>query len=409
MLVWHTNAALGGSFRALWAHLTRDGLVATLYHIWQPVWFGTPEAWTIIGVFAGLQLALMRWVPGGDYRGSMTPQGHVPIYRANGVASLVITLALFWLGAFHLKLFSPTIVYDHFGGLLGALNQCALILCVFLYIKGRLAPSSGDAGLSGNPIFDFYWGTELHPRILGWDIKQFTNCRMGMMSWAIIVISFAAKQHELYGLSDSMLVAAALQLLYIAKFFWWEPGYMKTLDISHDRAGFYLCWGCLVWVPGLYTSAAQYLVHHPVSLGVPLAATLTLAGSLSVLITYLADVQRQRVRDTNGQALVWGRPPRLIHAGFTTDLGETKQTILLASGWWGISRHFHYLTEVLGAWFWSVTALFENFMPYVYVAFLVVLLAHRARRDDRRCTRKYGAAWDEYRRRVPYRILPGVY
>lgn len=409
MVVWYTNAALGGSFRSLWQHLARDGLMATIYHIWQPVFFGTPEAWQIIGIFVGLQLGLMRLVPGRIYRGPMTPQGNVPIYRANGAASFFITLGLFWLGAVHLQLFSPAIVYDHFGGILGALNLCALVLCLVLYAKGRVAPSSTDTGLSGNPIFDFYWGTELHPRILGWDVKQFTNCRIGMMGWAMIVISFAAKQHDLYGLSDSMLVAAALQLLYIAKFFWWEPGYMKTLDISHDRAGFYICWGCMVWVPGLYTSATQYLVHHPISLGLPFATTIMLLGSLCVVITYLADAQRQGVRDTHGRSLVWGRPPRLIHARFTTDTGETGQNILLTSGWWGISRHFHYLTEVLGAFLWSVPALFEHFMPYLYVAFLIVLLVHRARRDDSRCARKYGTAWDEYRRLVPYRILPGVY
>lgn len=23
-------------------------------------------------------------------------------------------------------------------------------------------------------------------------------------------------------------------------------GYMNSMDIQHDRAGFYLCWGCLV-------------------------------------------------------------------------------------------------------------------------------------------------------------------
>ncbi|KAF5807426.1 putative 7-dehydrocholesterol reductase [Helianthus annuus] len=39
------------------------------------------------------------------------------------------------------------------------------------------------------------------------------------------------------------------------------------MDIAHDRAGFYICWGCLVWVPSIYTSPGMYLVNHPVSLG----------------------------------------------------------------------------------------------------------------------------------------------
>lgn len=41
-------------------------------------------------------------------------------------------------------------------------------------------------------------------------------------------------------------VSVVLQLTYITKFFHWEMGYMNSMDIQHDRAGFYLCWGCLV-------------------------------------------------------------------------------------------------------------------------------------------------------------------
>lgn len=40
-------------------------------------------------------------------------------------------------------------------------------------------------------------------------------------------------------------------------------------------AGFYIVWGCLVWVPSVYTSPALYLVNHPVELGTPVH-TLTL-------------------------------------------------------------------------------------------------------------------------------------
>jgi hypothetical protein len=48
-------------------------------------------------------------------------------------------------------------------------------------------------------------------------------------------------------------------------------------------------------------------------------------------------------------------------------------------------------------------------LRYFYFVFLSILLIDRANRDDERCARKYGEAWQEYRRLVPYRILPGVY
>ena len=109
------------------------------------------------------------------------------------------------------------------------------------------------------------------------------------MSWPLILLSFAAKQQELHGLSDSMLVAVALQLLYVTKFFAWETGYLSSLDIMHDHAGFYICWGCLVWVPGIYTSSTLYLVNHPNHLGVVTASLILVMGSASILSNYFAD------------------------------------------------------------------------------------------------------------------------
>lgn len=41
----------------------------------------------------------------------------------------------------------------------------------------------------------------------------------------------------------------------------WETGYWGTMDIMHDRAGYYICWGCLVWVPSVYTFPALFLTE----------------------------------------------------------------------------------------------------------------------------------------------------
>lgn len=135
----------------------------------------------------------------------------------------------------------------------------SLDISLALYLKGNFAPSSSDHGSSGNLLFDYYWGTELYPRILRWDVKQFSNCRFGMMAWPLLIISFSAKQSELDGLSNAMIVSVALQLIYIAKFFVWETGYFRSLDIMHDRAGFMICWGCLVWVPCVSTHLLPFI------------------------------------------------------------------------------------------------------------------------------------------------------
>ena len=408
ILIWYTHTALHGSIGALLDQFARDGFFSSLWSIWKPVFFGTKTAWAIIGIFAVVELLLMRVLPGKPFHGPVTANGNVPVYKANGVLAFVTSLALFLGASYGLELFSPTIVFDNFGGILGALNVFSLVFCAMLYVKGRNWPSSSDHGTSGNPVFDYYWGTELYPRILGWDVKMFTNCRFGMMAWPIILLSFAAKQEQLYGLSDAMMVSVGLQLVYVAKFFWWETGYLRSLDIMHDRAGFYICWGCLVWVPSVYTSASLYLVHHPNHLGLPLALAIFALGVTSIFINYLADAQRQRVRATGGKTTVWGKPPVVLVGRYTTEKGEQKESLLLASGWWGISRHFHYVPEVLGALFWTLPALFVNVLPYFYVVFLSILLTDRAFRDDGRCAIKYGDDWKAYCAKVRYKIIPGI-
>ncbi|GIV34151.1 MAG: 7-dehydrocholesterol reductase [Chitinophagales bacterium] len=409
IVMWYTNVYLDGSFLRLGEELWTKGPFSFLYEAWAPVFWGSAVAWKMIAVFAALQLALMRLLPGKKYQGPVTANGNIPEYRDNGLASYLITFALFLFCSLHLKWFSPGIIYHHFGELLGALNILALLLCVLLYFKGRYVPSTSDHSSTGNFVFDFYWGTELYPRILGWDVKQFTNCRFGMTGWALCVVSFAFAQKEIHGAADwGIIVSASIICTYLFKFFIWEPGYMRSMDIQVDRAGFYICWGCLVWVPAVYTSPVLFMVNHPAGLSLPVAGILFLAGMAAIGINYWADRQRQIVRATNGNTLIWGRSPMLIEAQYTTARGEVKTNLLLASGFWGISRHFHYVPEILAAFLWSCPAGFRYFMPYFYVSFLTILLTHRAFRDDHKCRLKYGTRWEEYCRLVPYRIIPGV-
>jgi 7-dehydrocholesterol reductase len=408
MLMWHTNTELNGSFAALLDEIMNKGFLTVISEVWFSRFFGSVMAWKIIGIFAILQLALMK-IPAKKFTGTITPMGNLPEYKDNGLASYIITFALFFLCTVVFKLFSPAIVYNNFGDILGALNFTALVFCLGLYLKGRFAPSTTDNSTTGNFIFDYYWGTELYPRILGWDVKQFTNCRFGMTGWAISVTSFAFAQKEIHGYADwSIIVSAALIVIYLFKFFIWESGYMRSMDIIVDRAGFYICWGCLVWVPAIYTSPVMFMVNHPVGLGVVPALIIFVLGIAAIFINYWADKQRQEVRATNGQTNIWGKPPVLINAEYKTDTGEKKKNLLLASGFWGISRHFHYVPEIMAAFFWSCATGFSYFAPFFYVIFLTILLTHRAFRDDEKCSAKYGEYWKDYCKAVPYKIIPGI-
>jgi len=232
------------------------------------------------------------------------------------------------------------------------------------------------------------------------------------MGWSLIVCSFAAKQAELNPdghLSNSMLVSFAITCIYLFKFFYWESGYFTSLDIMHDRFGYYICWGVIAWVPAVYTLTAQYLVLRPHDLPWPLATAIFMFGTAAVYVNYAADAQRQRVRATNGATTVWRQPPDLIQATYTTADGKQHENLLLTSGWWSVARHFHYVPEIALALAWSLPAGFSHFVPYFYVVYLTILLTDRASRDDQRCHKKYGAAWEEYCKRVPWKIMRGIY
>ena len=253
-------------------------------------------------------------------------------------------------------------VYDKFPEILSALNAFSLALCVGLWAKGHAAPSSSDSGTTGSLLYDFYWGMELYPRIgSAFDIKTWTNCRMGMMGWTSLCWAFAAAQGRDVGrVTDSMWVTAILINVYLFKFFWyevmkwggmdvwgcgaavsrpergrsasardaiptqpiqppllppasrWEPGYWASMDIAHDRAGYYICWGCLVWVPSVYAGMALYLGGHPRDLGTPLAAACLAAGLAAIWINYDADRQRQA---RMGWGWVGGRRGRAGRSG----------------------------------------------------------------------------------------------
>ena len=230
------------------------------------------------------------------------------------------------------------------------------------------------------------------------------------MFWQIGIICYAFKQYKEYGfIANSLFASLIIQSVYIAKFFWWETGYFCSMDIQHDRAGYYICWGCLVWVPSMYTIHTFWMVKHPVLLSMPVFLFIVIAGIFSIWCNYDCDKQRQDFRSTNGKILIWGRKPKFVEAHYTTNDGEKRTSLLLADGWWGLARHFHYIPEITASFFWCVPALFDDGpIPYFYPFYLTLLLLDRAWRDDARCAAKYKQDWDAYCTIVPQKIIPGV-
>ncbi len=283
----HTCLHLNGSLQNLFVEVKTGGIVHFIRQVWPTAF--DPYAWRIILGFMAFELALIRIIPGKEFRATVTSTGHVPIYNANGFQCYLVTIFSMFAVAY-LGVFNPADIYDNMDKIISSLNLFAIAFCTFLTIKGLHFPSTKDSGTNGNVIVDFFWGTELYPRVLGWDVKQFTNCRFGMMFWQVAVLAYGFKQYQLYReISSSMLVSITLQTIYIAKFFMWETGYFCSMDIQHDRAGYYICWGCLVWVPSMYTIHTFFMVEHPVALSFPTTVFLIIAGAFSIWCNYDCD------------------------------------------------------------------------------------------------------------------------
>ena len=93
---------------------------------------------------------------------------------------------------------------------------------------------------------------------------------------------------------------------------------MRSIDIIVDRAGFYETWGCLVWVPCVYTLHSRCGVRAPTGLSWLSAGIIFVVGLLGVGLNFWADAQRMRFRELNGKCKVWGRKPVYIKAKYVT-------------------------------------------------------------------------------------------
>ena len=82
-----------------------------------------------------------------------------------------VTLATFglltYLGVSTLGL--STTIWERSSELSISLQSSCAGCCTL--IKCKYQPSNSDASISGNLIFDYYWGTELYPRVLGKSIR----------------------------------------------------------------------------------------------------------------------------------------------------------------------------------------------------------------------------------------------
>ncbi len=348
-------------------------------------------------VVYGIVLVLHLVVPGRWVDGYVIDRktGKPLRYRLNGLRVFALVLAgyvgLCWLGWVPWDVF-----YVHRWAC--AIGACALGL---LFSAAIVLPAQPHKGLAA----DFYLGRLENPQWGGGrvDAKMYLYL-VGATMLELNVLSFAAwhVQNHAADPSRGVLLYVVLFSFFAAEYLNFEEVHLYTYDFMAERVGFKLGWGCLVFYPffypvGLWSVADLPNPHTPVPL-LALSAAIFFSGWL---LSRGANLQKfQFKRDPKAKAFGLLDPQAISGGG----------KHVLAGGFWRLSRHINYLGEILMAIGLALSLGYPlEVGPWLYPLYYLALLIPRQLDDDRRCAARYGPLWDEYCRRVPSRIIPGVY
>jgi Ergosterol biosynthesis ERG4/ERG24 family. len=222
-----------------------------------------------------------------------------------------------------------TFLWDNYIQVITANLLIASVISIFVYIRSFSVPEAGKpnpelrelapGGHTGNPLYDFFIGRELNPRIRlpipfldeasrTIDIKVFMEMRPGLLGWTILNLSNVAHQYRTYGyVTDSIVLVTIFQGFYILDALYMEPAIMTTMDVIMDGFGFMLSFGDVVWVPHVYSIQTRYLAVFPLQLGWTGVALVLGVTAVGYSIFRGANNQKNRFR-TNPN-----RPPCEAH------------------------------------------------------------------------------------------------
>lgn len=400
--------------------LSTEDWATTCYNAWKSVRWNQWQypCWAICLLI--WSVASLTLLPGRHAPGPYAFSGFQPHYKLNGAKFYVISMA-YWVPI--ILYFPMSNIYLSLVTITGYLTISSLIISLLLLLKGYFFPSPGVFGSSQNILIDFLHGIELYPR-LGFnnsvDCKIIIISRFGFFLWELIIMIVGKASYEFYLTSYqrgqvnwSLWVVIALQSMYIAKHYSLEKHFIETVDVAQNKFGFFQCHKAMVWTPIVSSLGAIYLVKHGPTVknfGFIHACVILIAGTISIGLLWLADLQKAISRSINTTAnrKLTDKVDVLRVKYLDEDL-QPQETVLLISGLWSYVRHPNYTFELTTALFWSIPACTVNPISYFYPCCLFIYLVHRMNWTHDKCTLKYGKQWEEYCRMVPYRLIPYFY
>ena len=161
--------------------------------------FPSLRAWTIYWTFFIFEGLCYMLLPGIEAKGRPLEHlgGKQLTYWCSAVSSFYVTIVLAIVlhvtGVF--KLYT---IMDEFGPLMSVAIITGFIISIIAYVSARIR--GAEHRMTGYPIYDFFMGAELNPRMFGiLDFKMFFEVRLPWYILLLTSMGAAARQYELYG------------------------------------------------------------------------------------------------------------------------------------------------------------------------------------------------------------------
>jgi hypothetical protein len=333
-----------------------------------------------------------RWVEGYVTRKN---SGEKLKYRLNGL--LVLFTVLFtWVLCCYFDFMPWDWFYEYrWFGLAGAIFFGLFFSFVLVLPHTKVRESF---------LADLFFGRIENPQLWGGriDAKMWLYL-VGAIMLELNVLSFTAHHYILFGdqASKGLYLGTALLTFFVIDYLTFEEVHLYTYDFVAERVGFKLGFGCIAFYPYFYCIPLWSTVNLPDS---------QTADHFLVLYGLIFLIGWSLSRGANMQKYFFKKNPEQAFLGIAPKIISDGNKTLLVNGFWGISRHINYLGEIIMA-IGIVLCIGYPFTlwPWLYPIYYIVLLLPRQLADNKRCTLKYGMLWEQYVKKVPYRVIPYIY
>lgn len=375
--------------------------------------FPTLKAWAIYWIFFVFEALCYLHMPGIYVKGKSlrSLNGRHLTYYCSGVWSFYSTIVVA-IGLHLSGLFPLYTLIDEFGPLMSVAVISGFMVSIVAYVsawyRGR------QHRMTGHLIYDFFMGAELNPRMFGWlDFKMFFEVRLPWFILFLVTLGACARQYERVG-----YVSGELGFLLMAHYLYanacckGEEYIPITWDMFYEKWGFMLIFWNMAGVPLSYCHATIYLANHD-----PSVYSWPRPFLIFLYVTYLfaywvwdtcasqknnfrARQKGTAITRTAFPQLPWRtlKDPKTIPVPGADDL--------LCDGWYAYARKIHYTADMYFALCWALVTGFGSPFPWFYPSFFFAMILHRASRDLARCRERYGEAWLEFEKKVPYLFIP---